>query len=135
MYMYTCICSAIYADCVEDRTAGTIRLVACRKDGCCRVEVKYNGTWGTVCDDGADASEAKVACKQVGCGNSLASVLSVQSFGGGSESEPIWLDDVICSGSEDTLDDCTHEKLGTHNCVHNEDLGVCCNCCNGGATG
>jgi len=130
--MYTCICSAIYAgpECIDDKTSGTIRLVACRSDGCCRVEVQYQQTWGTVCDDGADATEAKVACRQVGCGNSLAPALSIQRFGGGSGK--IWLDDVNCAGSEDTLDDCTHTALGTHNCVHTEDWGVCCN---GGDTG
>ena len=39
---------------------------------------------------------------------------------------PIWLDNLICSGSELTLLHCSHNGLGIHKCSHNEDVSVRC---------
>ena len=39
---------------------------------------------------------------------------------------PIWLDDLVCSGSELTLLQCSHRGLGSHNCGHSEDVSVRC---------
>jgi len=39
---------------------------------------------------------------------------------------PIFLDNVECRGSEESLDVCPHRGIGIHNCDHGEDAGVIC---------
>ena len=38
----------------------------------------------------------------------------------------IWLDNLVCTGTEARLVDCGHNSFGTHNCNHNEDAGIRC---------
>ena len=90
-----------------------------------RVEVFFNGQWGTVCDDGFGTDEALVICRT--CGYAMVTaVRDCSYFGQGASSSPIWLDDVDCRGDENELADCAHLKLGSHNCGHHEDVGVEC---------
>ena len=89
-----------------------------------RVEVNYNGQWGTVCDDGWDNTDAGVVCRHLGFGSSGTAIGSA-GFGQGSGS--IWLDSVTCTGSESTLASCGHLGVGvTRSCNHSEDAGVRC---------
>ena len=90
-----------------------------------RVEIQYNGVWGTVCDDYWDINDATVVCKQLGY-RSATRASSNAEFGSGSSGSPIWLDDVSCTGSETQLSDCSSNGWGNHNCHHYEDAGVVC---------
>uniref|UniRef100_A0A8C8AKE6 Soluble scavenger receptor cysteine-rich domain-containing protein SSC5D n=1 Tax=Otus sunia TaxID=257818 RepID=A0A8C8AKE6_9STRI len=94
-----------------------------------RLEVLHEQQWGTVCDDSWDLKDAKVVCQQLGCGTAV-SVPHQAHFGPGSD--PIWLDDVECTGTETTFSQCGLRSWGLHNCNHEEDAGVVCS---GGAQG
>ncbi|XP_072051705.1 scavenger receptor cysteine-rich domain-containing protein DMBT1-like [Amphiura filiformis] len=90
-----------------------------------RVEVFYNGVWGTVCDDLWGNFDATVVCRELGFGTDATAVQSTaRGFGRGVG--PIFLDDVRCTGSEASLLQCSHRGIGTHNCRHSEDAGVIC---------
>ncbi|KAJ8040673.1 Deleted in malignant brain tumors 1 protein [Holothuria leucospilota] len=88
-----------------------------------RVEVYHDGQWGTVCDDSWDDNDASVVCRQLGLGGAGTAVCCA-SFGEGVD--PIWLDDVNCTGSESNIKNCGNEGWGSHNCVHGEDAAVRC---------
>ena len=51
-------------------------------------------------------------------------VLRRSYFGSGSGA--IYLDSVVCNGSERTLQQCAANPIGVHNCDHSEDAGVRC---------
>ena len=64
-----------------------------------------------------------MVCRQLGYGNAVA-YKSSAFFGKGTD--PIWIDDSACTGSELTLANCFNNGPGNHNCGHNEDVGVVC---------
>ena len=88
-----------------------------------RVEVFYNGEWGTVCDDSWGINDAKVVCRMLGFPAAEQAVASA-AFGEGTGNTV--LDNVECQGDEDSLAECSHPGYLVENCGHWEDAGVKC---------
>ena len=59
------------------------------------------------------------------CNNFLgAQYYNVKYFG--AQNRSIFLDNVVCLGSEDNLLQCNHSTIGYHNCSHSNDVSVQC---------
>ena len=55
-------------------------------------------------------------------GSPVRGIDSIFSAGSG----PIFLDNVVCAGTEDNLLSCSHNQIFQHNCDHSEDVAVIC---------
>nr|XP_019941195.1 PREDICTED: scavenger receptor cysteine-rich domain-containing group B protein-like [Paralichthys olivaceus] len=102
---------------------GAVRLVNGHSECQGRVEVYFQGNWGTVCDDDWSINNAMVVCRQLGCGMEV-NAHSNSYFGYGTGL--ILLDNVNCYGYEPDLSKCKRLGWGQHNCGHHEDAGVTC---------
>ncbi len=88
-----------------------------------RVEVLHRGQWGTVCHDFWDMADAAVVCRELDCGEPVDSV-SDAHFGPGSGL--VWVNTILCSGSESALKNCGSSGWGINVCTHSLDAGVIC---------
>ncbi len=89
-----------------------------------RIEVNYNGKFGSVCGDSFGTSEAATVCHQLGFAG-VSRVAPCCQFG--QTSGEIWLDNVDCRTGEVWLTNCTHRGWGVEDCHHGQDVGVVCN--------
>uniref|UniRef100_A0A3P9H0A6 Neurotrypsin n=1 Tax=Oryzias latipes TaxID=8090 RepID=A0A3P9H0A6_ORYLA len=99
-------------------TDGATRLVGGAGSHEGRLEIFYQGQWGTVCDDGWTKSNSQVVCRQL-------DIPPGPRFGVGSG--PILLDDVNCTGKEPSLLLCSRREWLCHDCSHQEDVHIACN--------
>ena len=115
-----------------------------------RLEVCINNAWGTVCNTLFGREDAEVVCEQLDgfqrggtyvlqssfhlCMN-LNGLICVYDAGAVTLSgaqfstsvNPIFLDQVVCSGTETSLLDCRRSVvLGLPTCDHSQDVGVRC---------
>ncbi|XP_019858826.1 PREDICTED: bone morphogenetic protein 1-like, partial [Amphimedon queenslandica] len=100
-----------------------LRLVGGRGSFEGRVEVFWNGQWGTVCDDSFGRNDGRVICKYMGFPDVVATYHRAR-FGQGTG--PIVMDDLRCAGNEYSPFACPMRTIGTHNCHHSEDASVMC---------
>ena len=100
-----------------------IRLVGSRREG--RVEVYYNGTWGTICDDNWDFRAARVVCRQLGFPDAEKALPGHAVPDGNG---PIWINYIHCNGDEPSLFSCPRGPWQNYAayCHHAEDAGVRC---------
>ena len=109
-----------------------------------RLEVCVNGVWGTVCSSGWDKTDAYVACKQLGKGNSNRGIVWIyiytcintsscvgpliwynsNQFSDGDY--PIVVSNAGCGGWERTITDCTHNTYGEFYCARTQVIGIQC---------
>ncbi|XP_053318770.1 lysyl oxidase homolog 2 [Spea bombifrons] len=88
-----------------------------------RVEVYYNGEWGTICDDDFSLYNAHIVCRELGY---LEAVSWAPSSKYGKGEGRIWLDNVHCTGRESSIASCSSNGWGVTDCKHSEDVGVQC---------
>ncbi|XP_034235276.1 uncharacterized protein LOC117641771 [Thrips palmi] len=91
-----------------------------------RIEVKVNGIWGAVCDDGFGLPEADVVCREAGYRDGAVEVLSGGVLPAPSKPLPILVDELMCAGNETSLMRCEHAGWGVHDCTAEEMVGVRC---------
>ena len=105
-------------------TGLAVRLVNGSDNATGRVEIYYNGAWGTVCDSGWDINDAHVVCRQLGFLYALNVYYSAR-YGQGTGQ--ILLSGFRCRGSESSLFSCGHDGVGIHYyCDHSRDASVRC---------
>ncbi|XP_031559460.1 deleted in malignant brain tumors 1 protein-like, partial [Actinia tenebrosa] len=87
-----------------------VRLVGGEAPNEGRVEVYYNGRWGTVCNEYWDMNDANVVCRSLGLPNASYSFSNAYQFGSGYKSS--WMTRLQCSGRETSLANCNHAGWG-----------------------
>ena len=98
----------------------TMRMVDCDASGC-RLEVKFEDEWGSVCSRGFAEITGEQVCKMLGFHRGGTAILNK---GGGRDM--VWLANVKCRGNEGDIGDCQHSVWGANDCAHGEDVGICC---------
>lgn len=88
-----------------------------------RVEFLYSGVWGAVCDDRWETPDANVVCRELGYPDAVSAPRNSQ-FGKGSGA--IWINDVECTGNEDSISQCSHSGWGEADCRHMDVASVIC---------
>nr|XP_033792452.1 antigen WC1.1-like isoform X3 [Geotrypetes seraphini] len=112
----------MHIECSDSGVSG-VKLVDGASSCAGRVEVKFNNTWGTVCDYNWGIEDATVVCRELGCGSAVEAVHGAHFKAG---SGPVWLKTVFCSGNETQISQCGSVMSEHYPCDHSRDAGVIC---------
>lgn len=101
-----------------------------------RLEIYHSSVWGTVCSNSFRRSNLVVACAQLGFESGVNAtfrqVNPSSTLLGEQGSGTIWLDQLICIGTETSLTQCSHLKLESTGewtgeaCTHLQDIWIEC---------
>lgn len=118
---------------------GDIRLVGSSDPLIGRVEVCFNNTWGTICDDYWDNNDAQVVCRQLGfpaqgnvtyntcMSNIVFYIGAIARTGSYYEYDKAFhIIDLNCNGNENSVFNCSYNNIQYHNCYWYEDAYVQC---------
>uniref|UniRef100_A0A8C9S8B3 SRCR domain-containing protein n=1 Tax=Scleropages formosus TaxID=113540 RepID=A0A8C9S8B3_SCLFO len=88
-----------------------------------RLEFHHKDSWYTVCDPDFDLQDAKVVCRQLGCGTPV-QVQGAAVFGKGDDL--VWKNKVECGGDERDFGQCVRSSAKDTKCTHDTDVGLEC---------
>uniref|UniRef100_A0A452HB75 SRCR domain-containing protein n=1 Tax=Gopherus agassizii TaxID=38772 RepID=A0A452HB75_9SAUR len=89
-----------------------------------QVEIYYDGRWGAVCGLGWDLTDAKVLCRELGCGSPRYVTHHCSKLS--RSSAPVLLGQLECTGREASLTQCQAQAWEGRHCPHHRDTGVMC---------
>ncbi|XP_071167971.1 lysyl oxidase homolog 3A-like isoform X5 [Mytilus edulis] len=123
--VFAFILSITYIKCYPF-SEGDIRLIGGSSSSEGTVLVFHDNKWGSICDHNWDIRDAHVVCRQLGYPRALQYVHGSR-FGRGRTDESIlrrvWLADVYCRGSEQTISACWNPGWGTFYRRHRNSCG------------
>ena len=112
----------VSVSCIPD-SAEAVALVGGGNPRVGRLEVFHGTQWGTVCDDGFTDAAARVVCYSLGFGY-VGRKVDIDRYGVGDGL--IWLNNVVCKGTEQYIGECSLGGWRPQNCSHQQDVAVSC---------
>ncbi|CAI8015589.1 Neurotrypsin [Geodia barretti] len=106
---------------------GDVRLTGRQSENEGRLEICNSfSVWGTVCNKHWTQAVSKVVCHSLGYDYEEGSYHTYYTFDRIPATLPISADYVRCSGSENSLGECTYFSHSFSECSHDDDIGIIC---------
>ena len=101
-----------------------VRLVGTGLKHVGKVEIQYQGQWGTICNGAWDKNDAHVICRMLGYKAADAAIINIE----GETSRRFLMFNVGCSGNEKSIAECSHNGWWSvwSGCTNKLNAGVVC---------